>query len=214
MNRLVATGTGAGQGGQSELWEELNVKHQWFHILRAAIIDNRIAEMGTSAWAVYCVIKAYAQMNTGESFPSQAKIAGHIGVSVDTVQRAIDRLIELKLVTREKVGRRSQYHLIESFPLERKSDGERVGQVDHQYMPMQFSSLVEQIKAYALSGRLPPGATFNVTLNVTTINQGDNSTVNINQVSVAEPNGRSDAVYSAAIGDLSQRARALRGLDL
>lgn len=212
MNELITTR--AGEGGQSELWEELNVKHQWFHILRAAIIDNKIAEMGASAWAVYCVIKAYAQLNTGESFPSQAKIAGHIGVSVDTVQRAIDRLIELKLVTREKVGRRSQYHLIESFPLERKSDGERVGQVEHPYMPMQFNDLIGQIKAYASSGRLPPGATFNVTLNVTHITQGDNSTVNINQVSVADPNGRTDAVYSAALEGAPPRTRALRDIGM
>lgn len=177
------------QAGQSDLWEELAVKHQWFHILRAAILDNKIAEMGTTAWAVYCVIKAYTHLDTGESFPGQTKIAGHLGVSVDTVARATDKLIELGLVVKKKVGRHSSYQLIEAVPLERARDKVRVGEAKQEYAPLGFQSFIHQLQEYARSGQLPPGATFNVTLNVTTITQGDHSTVNINQVSVAEPSG-------------------------
>lgn len=43
---------------QPELWEELKVDGQWFHVVRSMIMRDRIAEMGVNAWAVYCVLKA------------------------------------------------------------------------------------------------------------------------------------------------------------
>lgn len=205
----------ATRGAQNDLWEELNVKHQWFHILRAAILDNKIAEMGTTAWSVYCVIKAYTHLDSGESFPSQARIAGHLGVSVDTVARATDKLTEMGLIQKEKQGRKSMYRLIETVPLELKRDSSRAGQASQPYVPLGFQSFINQLQNYARTGNLPEGATFNVTLNITNVSQGDNSTVNISQVTVQDPSGanlRMDAVDSADLLHAGRSSR-LRALD-
>lgn len=201
MNVPATTGA-----AQSELWEELTVKNQWFHVLRAAIIDNKIAEMGMTAWAVYCVIKAYTNMKSGDSWPSQATIAGHLGVSVDTVARATEKLIQLDMVKRERQGRSSVYRLIESVPLARKSDNSRVADAKQQYVPLGFENFIDQLKQYARDGNFPQGANFQVTFNITNVVQGDNSVVNISQVTVsdAEPIGRTDAV-NAALSSITNR---------
>jgi DNA-binding transcriptional regulator YhcF (GntR family) len=213
-NPAVTTGVDA---GQSELWEELAVKNQWFHVLRAAILDNKIAEMGMTAWAVYCVIKAYTNMKSGDSWPSQSTIAGHLGVSVDTVARATEKLITLDMVKREKRGRSSVYRLIESIPLARKSDNIRVADAKQQYIPLGFESFIDQLKLYAKDGQLPQGANFQVTFNITNVVQGDNSTVNISNVTLSDPEQitRTHAVNSAIdviAKRLTNRTKALRTL--
>lgn len=208
----------AGQGGQSELWEELTVKNQWFHVMRADILDNKIAEMGTTAWCVYCIIKAYTNLKSGESWPSQATIAGHMGVSVDTVARATQKLEEMGKIKSEKKGRKRQYLTVEQVPLERKSDQVRVGTAEQNYVPMLFEPIMNQLKQYASEGKLPPNAPFNITFNVNLISQGDNSTVNINNVS-ASPSGEmpgNDAVSfisSIPRRPLSERAKRVHGVD-
>lgn len=164
--------------GQGELWEELAVRHHWFHILRATIIDNQIAKMGTTAWAVYCVIKAYTDLKTGTSFPSQQTIAGHLGVSVDTVQRALKVLLEMKLVEQHIRGRKSLYGLVEQVPVDKVSrdrfgttvSSEPYGTAQIPYVPIQFAEQINKLIESAKSGELPAHIHINI------IQQGDNST--------------------------------------
>ena len=215
MNAIVPMG----QGAQSEIWEELSVKNQWFHVMRADVLDNKIAEMGTTAWCVYCIIKAYTNLKSGESWPSQATIAGHMGVSVDTVARATQKLEEMGKIKSERRGRKRQYLMVEQVPLERKSDQVRVGVAHQDYIPMMFEPVMNQIKQYAAEGKLPANATFNLVMNVNYINQGDNSTVNIQNVSLGklEEITSTDAAYLAAEGirrPLSARAKRLKSVDI
>jgi DNA-binding transcriptional ArsR family regulator len=90
---------------QPELWEELKVENHWFHVVRAMIQRDKIAEMGVYAWAVYCVLKSYAALDTGKSYPGRDAIAKHVGISLDTVDRALTKLDEMGIVARRKLGR-------------------------------------------------------------------------------------------------------------
>lgn len=202
---------------QTELWQELTVKSQWFHVMRTDIMDNMIAEMGTTAWAVYCVIKAYTNLKTGESFPSQLTIAKHIGSSVDTVARATDKLIQMGKIQVSKQGRTNLYRTIEAVPLERKTDQLRVASVQQQYVPMEFQSFIRELEQYAATGKLGSHANFQVTFNITQVT-GENANVTINNVTVApvEDLRREASVRSAldvVARGMTDKTRALRKLD-
>lgn len=202
---------------QSELWEELTVKSQWFHVMRTDILDNVIAEMGTNAWAVYCIIKAYTNMKTGESYPSQALIAKHMGCSVDTVDRATKRLLELGKIKLEKQGRSNVYRTIDSVQLVSKEGRQLVSTAQKPYVPMEFQSFIKELEAYAASGQLGPNANFQVTLNITQVT-GEHANVTINNVTTAlsEDPARRAAVQSAldvVARGLTNKTRALRNLD-
>lgn len=199
--------------GQTDLWEELSVRHHWFHILRAAIIDNKIAEMGTTAWAVYCVIKAYTDLETGASYPSQSTIASHLGTSVDTVQRALKKLQEMELVEQEVRGRKSVYRLVEHVPLDRVHTDEvgtrtrhTIAHAHQPYAPVHFQSFVNQLQDFAKSGNLPAGATFNIKLVVNNIQQGDNGTVIMVDTVEAGANGRTGA-FDSAVTDVTEKLK-------
>lgn len=203
---------------QKEIWDELSVRHHWFHILRSAIIDNKIAEMGFSAWAVYCVVKAYTDLETGASYPSQSTIAGHLDTSVDTVQRALKKLIEMKLIEQEVRGRRSVYRLVEHVPLDRIKVDERgaktrttVAHATQTYAPLGFQGFISQLQDFAKNGKIPDGASFNVTvkLNVTNIHQGDHSTVHISNV-IPDDSIEVTPAFDAAQSRFMNRIRVLR----
>jgi len=198
---------------QPDLWGELSVRHHWFHILRAAIIDNKIAEMGTTAWAVYCVIKAYTDLETGASYPSQSTIASHLGASVDTVQRALKKLQEMELVQQQVRGRKSVYRLVEQVPLEKVHINElgvrtrkTVAHAHQPYAPMEFQGFVKQLQDFARSGNLPAGATFNVKLVVNNIQQGDNGTIFLVDTVDTGATGRTELPHSA-VTDVTDKLR-------
>jgi predicted transcriptional regulator len=192
--------------GQQELWEELKVEHHWFHVVRSMIVRDRIAEMGVNAWAVYTVLKAYTALNTGRSWPNLETIGKHIGVSVDTVMRSLDRLIALNIVEKTKVGRSNRYSLIENIPLTDKT-GAIVSMGEGTYQPMNFQSFITELKQYAKSGQLPSGSEAKITLNVNIINAtGDNATINIQQVTVTDKDGTENPRFAEV-------TRRLRNLD-
>lgn len=171
--------------GQPELWDELKVDSHWFHVVRSMILRDRIAEMGINAWAVYCVLKAYTQLDTGKTWPSQDKIADHIGASVDTVARATDRLVELGIVEKRKVGRHNEYTLIEQIPLRDQGD-EIVAYGEKGYAPLGFKRFLDELKSFAKTGELVQGSALKITLNVNFIQQGDNGVVNIQNINLAD----------------------------
>lgn len=72
-----------------------------------------VAEIGVNAYAVWHGIKFYADYNTGEAFPGMRALGAKIGLSKDSVNRAIDRLIEAKMVriTKSHTKRRGQTYV-------------------------------------------------------------------------------------------------------
>jgi predicted transcriptional regulator len=57
-----------------------------------------VAEIGVNAYAVWHGIKFYADFNTGEAFPGMRTLGAKIGLSKDSVNRAIEKLIEARMV--------------------------------------------------------------------------------------------------------------------
>lgn len=189
---------------QEELWPELKVEHHWFHVVRALIMRGKIRDMGANAWAVYCIIKAHTALNDGSSWPSQAKIGSLMGTSVDTVARATDRLLDLGLVGKRKIGNRNEYYLIEEIPMTR--EGEMVAVGKRQYAPLMFQKFVEDLKQFARTGARPTDREINIVLNVSIINQGDNSTLQVGQLNVGASAGLPNQ-------DMDRIKKALKQID-
>jgi len=57
-----------------------------------------VAEIGVNAYAVWSAIKFYADYNTGHAWPGMRTLGEKLGVSKDTVQRAIESLERAHLV--------------------------------------------------------------------------------------------------------------------
>lgn len=192
--------------GQGEIFEEIGVDKQWFHVVRSMIGRGKIAEMGVNAWAVYTVLKAYTNMKTGKSWPSQATIGELIGCSVDTVARATDRLVEMGIVTKTRVGRHSEYQINEEFPIMKTDTRELVGRATHPYIPLEFQRQIDDIVQAVRMGISPQDSSIKIELNINFIQQGDNSTVNIGEVRLASPTPGK----TADISDVSSIREVLR----
>lgn len=182
---------------QGQLWEELDTQAMWVHLLRSAPLDA----MGINGIAVYVMLKTYTNINTGVSFPSVKTLSKRLSCSADTVERALTKLFELGLLDKKKVGRRNHYSFIEHIPVLSKRDGLQVGVSKMRYLPLEFQSMLRDLKTYAKSG-VHPGDGINVTFNVTLVN-GDNNTVNSNIVSTVSPT-RSD------VADVLEKLRAFK----
>lgn len=172
---------------QGELWEELRVEHLFFHVVSGMIHRGMLKEMTPMGWAVYCVIKAHANIATGLSRPSIARIAELIGVSHDTVQRAMKVLEKMGILQKDVSGKTNQYILKELVPITMPSPSKEVfGYGEVPYIPLQFSGFIDELKAFAKTGNIPgnKNITVNVTFNVQNITQGDSGNVTMNVQSV------------------------------
>lgn len=80
---------------------------------RDLFASGMVAEIGVNAYAVWQAIKYYADFSTGEAFPGMRTLAQKLGLSKSTVDRAVDRLQEAKLlrVTKGHTKRRGQTYV-------------------------------------------------------------------------------------------------------
>lgn len=71
---------------------------------------------GLSAFArmVYLIICRCAK-NDGTSTPTIKAMAGHLGLSFKTVQRAVNELVEFDMIRIEKIGSFNQYRIVDEF---------------------------------------------------------------------------------------------------
>ena len=168
---------------QGELLPELSFDKHWFHITRAMFMKDVVKEMGPVAYTVYNCIKAHTALDSGRAWPSQQRIAEQCGISIDTVARATDKLIEMGHIKKERAGRRNEYVLTEKFPLTSPATGEVFAQADVSYVPLQFQKQIKELEQFCRSGLLPADSRINVTFNVNIVHQGDHSTVQITQMS-------------------------------
>ena len=65
---------------------------------RDLFASGMVAEIGVNAYAVWSAIKFYADYNTGHAWPGMRTLGEKLGVSKDTVSRAIESLERAKLV--------------------------------------------------------------------------------------------------------------------
>lgn len=75
--------------------------------------SGMVAEIGVNAYAVWQAIKFYADFKTGEAFPGMRTLGQKLGLSKDTVQRAVKALEAAKLVrvTQTHTKRRGQTYV-------------------------------------------------------------------------------------------------------
>ena len=164
---------------QGSLWEQKTVKALWFHIVREQVQSGEIARVGAVPWAVYCAVKSHTGLETGDAFPSNARVADLVGVSMDTVQRALKKLAEAGLVNAVKRrGKGSSYSVNEKIPME-NDKGEPWAMAERKYVPLQFTSFIAELQRLATTGNLPTdkGITINLTVNVQNNTLGENGTV-------------------------------------
>jgi len=159
---------------QHEPWKEKQVKHLWFHVVGEPIQSGLIAKIGTVPWAVYCVIKSHAGLETGNAWPSNTRIGELVGVSVNTVQRAMKTLVDSGLIKADKKpGHVNRYSITESIKID-ELDGTPWKTGERKYVPVGFSDFVDQLKRLAATGNLPTDKAININI---TVVQGDNNTV-------------------------------------
>jgi hypothetical protein len=164
---------------QSEIWDELKVKHMWVHLVRGLVHDGEIAVMGVVPFCVLVAVKAYTDIETGNAHPGVPLIAKLIGKSHDVVQRALKTLTKLGYLEVEKAhGKANKYSVIEKIPITH-ADGQPWGTAVRKYVPLEYAGFVAEIQRLAKTGNIPgdKNITINVTLNVQNINQVDNGTV-------------------------------------
>ena len=175
---------------QGELWDDLRVEKHFFHIFKHMLMRGTAGAMGPSAWLVYCMMKAHANHTTGEIFASQQTISDKCNLSVDSVQRAIKTLCEMGILEKSRVGRRNNYLILENIPITRVDEklGAPVAVAQRTYVPQMFAEMIKQLGVFAASGNLPTDRNISINVHVNLVNQGDNSTFTINNIS-ASPGG-------------------------
>jgi len=173
---------------RGEPWQEKTVKALWFHIVREQVQSGEIARVGAVPWAVYCAVKSHTGLETGDAFPSNARIATLVGVSLDTVQRALKKLAEAGLVNAVKRrGRGSSYSVNEKIPMESK-DGEPWATAEKKYIPLQFSNFVDELNRLAKTGNLPTDKSITINLVIQNNYLAENSTViGVNNAGLPSP---------------------------
>jgi hypothetical protein len=186
---------------QGELWDELKVEGLWVHVTNGIVTKGLLAEMGPVAWAVYTVIKVHANMETGKARPSVARIAELIGMSHDTVHRAINRLVELDLLTIGKAGKTNEYIIQEKIHLS-TLQGEPFGVAERPYAPLQFGQFISQLKAFAASGNVPGDRSIQI-----------NVTLNVHQGDVVNVAGDQNNINHTGTGDVTIQKIEVRGAE-
>lgn len=166
---------------QGDLWDELKVRHLWIHVVRGMIQDGEIAKVGAVAFCVYIAIKAHTDLETGSAWPSIATLARQVGVSEDTIGRALKTLVDNGLLKVEKRGRKNHYAVMEKIQMVTQ-EGQAWGTGERKYASLQYGNFVEELQRLARTGNLPGdrAITINVTLNVQNITQGENGNVAMN----------------------------------
>lgn len=81
---------------------------------RDLFASGLVAEVGVNAYGVWSAIKFFADFQTGEAFPGMREIGKKIGLSKDTVNRAVAVLIQahlLRVVHNSKFKRKGQTYI-------------------------------------------------------------------------------------------------------
>jgi DNA-binding transcriptional regulator YhcF (GntR family) len=90
----------------------------WFSLFRALFLQGTVAEIGCSAFTLYCAIKAHADFHNGTSIPSQKELAEQTGLSERQIQMSLKVLEKHGLLERKKEWKRNVYQLREKIILD------------------------------------------------------------------------------------------------
>ncbi|AOZ07727.1 helix-turn-helix domain-containing protein [Cupriavidus malaysiensis] len=162
--------------------ENLRAETTWFHVFRSMFSSRDAARMGPYAVTVYLVIKAHANFNTGNSFPSIDVIADETGISRSQVIRVLKVLETFGYLKRTRAGRKNEYRLREQVSI-RDGSGRQAAVATWDYLPTTVQAAMADLKNLILSGDFSGSRVVHIErlqINVTqaagdviTINSGD-----------------------------------------
>lgn len=152
----------------------------WFRVFQDMIFNGEAAALGPYGFMVYCVIKAHASLNNGESFPGIPLIAKEGGMSVPQVKRQLDLLEEKGYLTRTKeTGRNNKYQLREKIAIT-DDDGTTTAMAWWDYVPMSMKAALADLKNVTMTGDLNGAKVINIQHMVVNIQTGAGNQVNFN----------------------------------
>lgn len=166
----------------------------WFHIFKELIRNGTWARLSTAATKLYPVIKAYANHQSGEAFPSIETLKEFSGMAGASVIKALKELEAEGLLAKSgAAGRHNNYSLIEKFEVT-DSEGRPAASVTFDYMPALVGDAVAELKNFMARGMtMPDGKTQfikieNLTLNIihNIENQNVDKQINASGVGAAE----------------------------
>ena len=145
----------------------------WFHIFKELIRNKTWARLSSNSKSLYPVIKAYANHNSGEAFPSIDTLQEFSGIARASVMKALKELESEGLLAKSgAAGRHNNYSLIEKFEVT-DSEGRPAASVSFDYMPALVSDAVAELKNFMATGMTTPDGKLqfvkieNLTLNIT-----------------------------------------------
>lgn len=144
----------------------------WFHIFKELIRNGTWARLSSNAKALYPVIKAYINWESGAAFPSIDTLQEYSGLARASVIKALKELeADGLLIKAGTKGRGSNYTLVEKFDVQGE-DGRPAASVSFDYLPAYVGDAVTELKNFVAQGlTLPDGKTNfikieNLTLNI------------------------------------------------
>lgn len=140
----------------------------FFYMFSAEIQRGLVARLGTSAFAVWVVLRSYARVVDGRVYLSLSDLHKATGLSVNTIRQAIAKLEGEKLVQVVMDGKQKRrYFVVDLVPfktiqnedmttaLEALDKGERDGLVAVRYVPKTASRDRQEVQTWMQGGFAP-----------------------------------------------------------
>ncbi len=171
----------------------------WFHVFRTMIEGGDVARMGPHAFAVYCVVKAHTNFQTGASFPGVELIAEKSGVSVRQVKRELKTLQTLGYLGVRKVGRSNHYALREKVEVH-DADGRPAAVATWDYLPAGVGAAVAELKHVLMSGDIGGARIVNIERLTVNVAAAGGLVLNVEASKMPDELRRKLAEFTAGIG--------------
>ena len=103
-----------------------------------------LKKLDNSTYRLFCILLAHSN-SSGECFPSIRKISNEYNISDKTIQKAINKLVELKIIT--KINRKTVngkntsnlYRINPEFLVEKKSKRKRIIEMLPEWFDKEFN---------------------------------------------------------------------------
>jgi hypothetical protein len=180
----------------------VDIDTSFFSLFRQMFIQGTVAEIGGTAFTVYCAIKAHVDFSTGESFPSQKLLAEQTGFSERQIIKSLKILEQHRLLEKTREHTRNIYRLKERLVI----DKTMVATWD--YLPATLKKARQELRNFALTGELKDAKVIHIEIHNLTIDTfvaGDHVTVE-----KIDLNGISDPVLRTIMERLLAHRNARR----
>lgn len=140
----------------------------FFYMFSAEIQRGLVARLGTSAFAVWVVLRSYARLADGRVYLSLSDLHKATGLSVNTIRQAITKLEDEKLVQVMLDGKQKRrYFVVDLVPfktvqnedlttaMEALDRGEKDGMVAVRYVPKTASRDRQEVQTWMQGGFAP-----------------------------------------------------------